>query len=45
MSPISYVDHVEQRVLAKELENHEVPSGDQWKTIKKFGKMKNMLHQ
>ena len=26
LSPISYVDHVELRVLAKEMTNHEVPS-------------------
>ena len=41
---ISYVDHVELRVLAKEMTNLEVPSGDQWNTIGKFGKMKYTLH-
>ena len=45
MPPISYVDHVELRVLAKEMENLEVPYGDQWKTIEKFGKMKHILHK
>ena len=44
MPPISYVDHVELRVLAKEMENLEVPSGDQWKTIEKFVKMKYRIH-
>ena len=33
LPPISYVDHVELRVLAKEMENMEMLSGDQWKTI------------
>ena len=33
MPPISYVDHMEPRVLDKEMENIEVPSRDQWKTI------------
>ena len=33
---ISYVDHVELRVLAKEMENLEVPSADKCKTIEKF---------
>ena len=37
MPPISYVDHVELRVLDKEMENIEVPYGDQLKTIEKFG--------
>ena len=43
--PISYVHHVELTVPAKEMENLEVSSGDQWKTIEKFGKMKYRLHQ
>ena len=43
--PISYVDHVELRVFANEMENLEVPSGDQWKTIEKFEKIKYRLHQ
>ena len=42
---IYYVDHVELRVLYKEMKNLEVPFGDQWKTIEKFGKMKYRLHQ
>ena len=45
LPPIYYVDHVELRVLAKEMENIEVPFGDQWETIEKFGKMKYRLHQ
>ena len=45
MPPISYVDHVELRVLAKEMENMELPYGDHWKTIEKFGKMKYRVHQ
>ena len=40
LPPISYVDHVELRVLAKEMESLEIPSGDQWKTTENFGKMK-----
>ena len=44
LSPIDYVDHVELRVLAKEMTNHVVPSGYQWKTIEFFGKMKYRLH-
>ena len=44
--PLIYsVNHVEMRVLAKEMEIIEITSGDQWKTIEKFGKMKYMLHQ
>ena len=45
LPPISYVDHVEIRVLAKEMENFEIPSGDQWKTIETLDKMKYRLHQ
>ena len=45
LSPISYVDHVELRVLAKEMTNHEVPCMDQWKTNEKLGRMKYKLHQ
>ena len=44
LPPITYVDHVELWVLVKEMENIEVPSGDQWKTIEKFGKIKYRLH-
>ena len=43
--PIYYVYHVELIFLAKEMTNHEVPYGDQWKTIERFGKMKYRLHQ
>ena len=45
LPPISYIDHVELRVLEKEMESLEFPSRDQWKTIEKFGKMKYKLHQ
>ena len=45
LSPISYVDHVELRVLAKEMTNHEVPAMDQWKIIKNYRKSKYKLHQ
>ena len=42
---ISYVDHVELRVLVKQMANLELPTIDQWKTVKKFGKTKYMLCQ
>ena len=45
LPPISYVDHVELRVLVKEMTNLELPSVDQWKTIEKFGRTKYKLHQ
>ena len=45
LPPISYVEHVELRVLEKEMESLELPSRDQWKSIEKFGKMKYKLHQ
>ena len=45
LSPISYVDHVESRVFVKKMTSHEVPSGYQWKTIEKFGRVKYKLHQ
>ena len=45
LPPISYVDHVELRALAKKMKNLEVPSRDQWNPIEKFGKMKYRLHQ
>ena len=45
LPPISYPDHVEVRVLTKEMENIEVSFGDQWETIEKFGKTKYRLHQ
>ena len=45
LPPISYVDHVELRVLDKEMEKIEMPSRDQWKTIEKFGEMKYRLLQ
>ena len=45
LTPISYVDHVELRFLVKEMTSHEISSGDQWKTIENFGRMKYKLHQ
>ena len=45
LPPISYVDHVQLRVLEKEMKSLELPSGDKWKNIEKFGKMKYKLHQ
>ena len=43
--PISYVYHVELRVLVKEMKNMELPYLDQCKTIEKFGRKKYKLHQ
>ena len=37
---ISYIDHVELRVLAKEMASLELPTIDQWKTVEKYGKTK-----
>ena len=37
---ISYVDHVELRVLEKEMANLELPIVNQLKTIEKYGKTK-----
>ena len=45
LPPISYVDHVELRVLAKEMASLELPTVDRWKTIEKFGKTKYKLRQ
>ena len=45
LPPISYVDHVELRVLEKEMESLEFLYGDEWNTIEKFIKMKYKLHQ
>ena len=45
LPPICYVDHVEMRVLDKEMTNLEMASRDQWNTIEKIGKMKYRIHQ
>ena len=45
LPPISYVDHVELRLLAKEMVNLELPSMNQSKTIEKFERTKYKLHQ
>ena len=42
---ISYMDHVELRVLAKEMASLELTTVDQWKTNEKFGKTKYRLRQ
>ena len=39
----SYVDHVELRVLAKEMASLELPTVDQWKTVEKYGRTKYRL--
>ena len=39
----SYKDHVELRVLAKEMASLELPTVNQWKTIEKYGKTKYKL--
>ena len=43
--PISYIDHVELRVLEKEMASLELPFGYQRNTIEKFKKMKYKLHE
>ena len=40
----SYRDHIELRVLAKEMSTPELPSLDQWKTVGKFERTKYTLH-
>ena len=45
LPPISCVDHVELRVLAKDMENLEMPSGYQWNSIEKISEIKYRLHQ
>ena len=40
----SYRDHVELRMLSKEMPTMELPSPYQWKTIEKFGRTKYTLH-
>ena len=45
LPPISYVDHVELKVLEKEMDNMELPYVDQWKEIEIFGRTKYKLCQ
>ena len=45
LATISYMDHVKLRVVEKEMAILELPTIDQWKTVKKFGKTKYMLCQ
>ena len=40
----SYRDHIELRVLEKEMSTLDLPSTDQWKTIEKFRRTKYLLH-
>ena len=40
----SYRDHVEMRVLSKEMSTLELPTADQWKKVEKFGRTKYVLH-
>ena len=40
---ISFMDHVELRVLEKEMANLELPTVAQWKTVEKYGKTKYIL--
>ena len=42
---ISYVDHVELRVLTKETVGLELPNINQWKKVEKFGNTKYSLRQ
>ena len=39
-----YIDHIELRVLEKEMSTLDLPSPDQWKTKEKFGRTKYTLH-
>ena len=40
----SYRDHIELRVLEKEMSTLELPSADQWKTVEKFRRTKYTVH-
>ena len=40
----SYRDHVELRVLSKEIFHLYFSIADQWKTVEKYGRSKYMLH-
>ena len=40
----SYRDHIELRVLEKEMSTLDLTSVDQWKTMEKFRRTKYMLH-
>ena len=42
---ISYVDHVELRILAKEMASLDFPTVYQWKIVAKFGKTRYRLRQ
>ena len=45
MSPISFADHVELKILVKEMTNYEVTSMEEWKKDDNFGRIKYKLHQ
>ena len=40
----SYRQHIELRVLAKEMSTFELPSMDQWKTVENFERTKYTMH-
>ena len=40
----SYRDHVELRMLSKEMFTLDLPSTNQWKTVEKYGRSKYTLH-
>ena len=42
---ISYVDHMESRVMAKEVAGLEILTIDQWNIVENFGKTKYGLYQ
>ena len=41
----SYRDHVEMRVMEKEMAILELPSPDQWKLVEKYGRSRYKLHE
>ena len=44
LSYFSYREHVELRVLEKEMANLDLPSIYQWKLVEKYGRSKYKLH-
>ena len=42
---LSNMEHLELRVLAKEMASLELPTVNQWKTVEKYGKTKYMLRR
>ena len=41
----SYRDHVELRVMVKEMDSLDLPSPEQWKTVQKYGRSRYKLHE